>query len=113
MRGVASERQCVSRIVSRKAPAGELRQYISSGAGSSQILFATNRSCPAGDQNYAKSMQPVLIRCPNTKVLVQHLVESSPEPSNAKNEFEPFQCPACRRIHLINKAGKLLGDETS
>ena len=57
----------------------------------------------------ALAMQPILIRCPVTKALVQHLIADSADTSDHA-EYEPFECPSCRRIHLVNKAGKLLGD---
>jgi hypothetical protein len=45
-------------------------------------------------------------------MLVQHLVERRQDASTDKNEFEPFECPACRRIHFVSKAGKLMGEDS-
>lgn len=55
-------------------------------------------------------MQPVLLRCPVTKALVQHFIADEPDTSKAL-EYEPFRCAACGRIHLVNGAGRLLDDE--
>lgn len=55
-------------------------------------------------------MQPILIRCPTTEAVVQHLRHEAADELR-ESEFEPFECPSCRRFHLINKTGKLLGDE--
>lgn len=56
-------------------------------------------------------MQPILLRCPKTKALVQHLLPVARDTSNT-TEFEPFECPACGGMHLVNSAGKLLDDES-
>src|SRR4029077_3873526 len=43
---------------------------------------------------------------------VQHLLDSDEDPS--ANEYEAITCPACARIHLINRrTGKLLGKRTN
>jgi hypothetical protein len=50
-------------------------------------------------------MKPVLIRCPVTSMLVQHLVDDEAKPNSFV--FKPLKCPACGRLHLINGAGEL------
>ena len=50
----------------------------------------------------------LLFRCPNTGINVQHPVEVEPEGTN--DSFAPVQCPACIRLHFVNrKTMKLLG----
>ena len=53
-------------------------------------------------------MLPILITCPVTNMRVQHIIEKKGE--RKTDSFEPFKCPACARIHLVNGAGKLLSD---
>jgi hypothetical protein len=49
-----------------------------------------------------------LFRCPATGFNVQHRLDGDPDVS--ENEYEAIACPACTRIHLVNrKTGKLLG----
>ena len=36
----------------------------------------------------------------------------SPDPAAHPHAYEPVDCPACRRVHLLHKqTGKLLGDD--
>ena len=44
--------------------------------------------------------------CPTTKLKVQH--DDAPE-----NEFQGVVCPACTKLHFINRrTGKRLGEKT-
>ena len=50
---------------------------------------------------------PFLFTCPATGFNVQHQLDDDPDMS--ENEYEAIGCPACTRIHLVNrKTGKLL-----
>jgi hypothetical protein len=49
-----------------------------------------------------------IFRCPATGFNVQHLVDDDEDVP--ENEFVAVICPACTKMHLINrKTGKLLG----
>jgi hypothetical protein len=49
-----------------------------------------------------------VFRCPATGFKVQHQLDDDPDVS--ENEYGAIICPACTRIHLVNrKTGKLLG----
>jgi hypothetical protein len=53
-------------------------------------------------------MGSVLFTCPATSMKVQHWLEGNGDVS--ETEYEVFTCPACARLHFINrKTGKLLG----
>jgi hypothetical protein len=55
-------------------------------------------------------MAPFVFRCPATGFNVQHQLDDDPDIS--ATEFEGITCPACTRIHLVNrKTGKLLGQD--
>lgn len=54
----------------------------------------------------------LVFRCPNTGMNVQHLVEH--EADGGSDSFTPVRCPACVRIHFVNrKTMKLLGRDNS
>jgi hypothetical protein len=51
-----------------------------------------------------------IFRCPATGLNVQHAVDDDQDVPN--NEFEAITCPACARLHFVNrKTGRLLGHE--
>jgi hypothetical protein len=53
-------------------------------------------------------MANFVFRCPATGFNVQHRLDDDPDVS--ENEYEAIACPACTRIHLVNrKPGRLLG----
>ena len=55
-------------------------------------------------------MAHFIFRCPTTDINVQHWLDEDQDIS--ENEYEGIICPACTRLHLINrKTGKLLGEE--
>jgi hypothetical protein len=55
-------------------------------------------------------MANFVFRCPATSFNVQHQLDDDPDVS--ENEYEAIACPACTRIHLINRTTrKLLGQE--
>jgi hypothetical protein len=54
--------------------------------------------------------RPVLFRCPETGMNVQHWLAGTPD--YAKDSHSPVECPACTGMHFIhNSTGKLLGDK--
>jgi hypothetical protein len=54
-------------------------------------------------------MVEMVFTCPQTGLNVQHRLDSEDAPDNA---FVLVDCPACTRLHLINrKTGKLLGSK--
>ena len=53
----------------------------------------------------------ILFKCPQVGMNVQHRISDEPD-DEVKNEYIQVICPACTRLHLINrKTGKLLGDK--
>ena len=49
--------------------------------------------------------------CPKTSMKVQHWLSDEDE-GVSDNEYEGIMCPACTKMHLINrKSGKLLGQD--
>ncbi len=56
-------------------------------------------------------MSAVVFTCPNTDLRVQHLLDEDGR-DGPDNEYEGVTCPACARLHFINrKTRQLLGDE--
>jgi hypothetical protein len=54
-------------------------------------------------------MTSAIFRCPDSGMNVQP--PFSPDPAADPHAYEPLDCPACRRVHLLHKqTGKLLGD---
>lgn len=54
--------------------------------------------------------EPILFKCPNTGMNVQHRLEDVQESEKAR--YSSVACPACTRIHFIHNAtGKLLGEK--
>lgn len=56
-------------------------------------------------------MTSIIFKCPRIGMNVQHrLVADDPQASDG--EYEPVECPACTRLHFVNKkSGKLLGEK--
>jgi hypothetical protein len=53
--------------------------------------------------------QPIVFRCPQTGMNVQHWLADAPE--DAKDSHSAAICLACAKTHFIhNTTGKLLGD---
>ena len=51
-----------------------------------------------------------IYRCPRTRMNVQAWRQDDCPPES-NDEYEAFECPACTRLHFIDRAtGKLLGD---
>jgi hypothetical protein len=63
----------------------------------------------AMDGSTDKSWMNIIFICPHTDLKTQYCFESS---SERDDEYEAVTCPACTRVHLINrKSGKLLGQK--
>jgi hypothetical protein len=55
-------------------------------------------------------MIPIMFTCPNMGLKVQHWLEDDDEAP--EGEYEGITCPACVRVHFINrKTGKLIGQK--
>jgi hypothetical protein len=53
-----------------------------------------------------------MFTCPETSMMVQHWLGEDDD-GVPDNTYEVVPCPACARLHLINrKTGKLLGQES-
>jgi len=56
-------------------------------------------------------MGPLVFRCPQTGLNVQHWLEEA-KPGEPHRVYESVTCKACTRLHFINRAtGRLLGQE--
>jgi hypothetical protein len=56
-------------------------------------------------------MAHLVFKCPDTSFNVQHWIEDD-EDDAPGNRYESVACPACTRVHFINrKTGKLLGEK--
>ena len=63
---------------------------------------------PATVVSADKGGMDMIFICPRTGMKVQHRQEASA----ADNDYEVVTCPACARLHFVNrKTGKLLGHE--
>lgn len=57
-------------------------------------------------------MAPFLFTCPTTLMKVQHWLDTDVFVS--EDEYEQVSCPACSRLHFLNrKTGRLLGEDES
>jgi hypothetical protein len=57
-------------------------------------------------------MDQFIFSCPTTDLLVQHWLNDDGEEGQSEHRYEPISCPACVRLHFLNrKSGKLLGHE--
>jgi hypothetical protein len=55
-------------------------------------------------------MAHFIYRCPATSLNVQHQTDDDADIS--ENEYVGIMCPACTKMHLLNrKTGKLLGED--
>jgi hypothetical protein len=64
----------------------------------------------ASQGRHISTMANFVFKCPVTGFNVQHKWDDDPDVS--ENEYEAIACPACTRIHLVNRrSGKLLGQD--
>jgi predicted RNA-binding Zn-ribbon protein involved in translation (DUF1610 family) len=55
-------------------------------------------------------MAHFVFTCPATSMNVQHLLEDGQAAPD--NEYEGITCPACGKLHFVNrKTGRLLGQD--
>jgi hypothetical protein len=55
-------------------------------------------------------MTPMLFRCPATGLMVQWHFDKDNRPDSDVERFEPIECLACGRIHLVNpETGRTAG----
>jgi len=53
-----------------------------------------------------------IFKCPRTGMNVQHRLADEPAPEDPRCSYEAVVCPACSRLHFINRSSrKLLGQE--
>jgi hypothetical protein len=52
-------------------------------------------------------MDVILFKCPNTEFMVQYSLPIE----ERESDFEGIVCPACMRIHFVNRKGKVFGAE--
>lgn len=56
-------------------------------------------------------MGKLIFRCVQTGMNVQVWLPDE-EPTNGTDSYESVKCPACARLHLVNRiTGKILGDK--
>ena len=57
------------------------------------------------------NMAKLIFRCVQTGMNVQVWLPDEP-PTDRADSYESVACPACTRLHLVNKTtGKILGDK--
>jgi hypothetical protein len=57
-------------------------------------------------------MDQFVFSCPTTDLLVQYWLNDDEKEGRPENRYEPISCPACVRLHFLNRnSGKLLGYE--
>jgi hypothetical protein len=55
-------------------------------------------------------MAPFIFKCPETSMNVQHWLDDDEDAPD--DEYESVSCPACLRLHFVNrKTGKILGQD--
>jgi hypothetical protein len=55
--------------------------------------------------------RPILFKCPQTGMNVQHSLPATDE-DEPKGTHKSIICPACSKLHFLNRlTGKLLGQE--
>jgi hypothetical protein len=52
-------------------------------------------------------MGAILFTCPATQFTVQHWLEEDERAS--EEDYEGITCPACTRVHFVNRKGKVPG----
>ena len=64
---------------------------------------------PASQRHHNFTMAQILFTCPTVSMKVQHWLDEDHVP---ENEYEGITCPACTRLHFINRrTGRLLGHD--
>jgi hypothetical protein len=66
---------------------------------------------PASQRHHNFTMAQILFTCPTVSMKVQHWLDEDHVPEN-EYEYEGITCPACTRLHFINRrTGRLLGHD--
>lgn len=60
---------------------------------------------------YIPFMGAILFTCPSTRFTVQHWLDDDERASD--DDYEGITCPACARVHFLNRSGKVLGSNDS
>jgi len=56
--------------------------------------------------------RPVVFKCPETGLNVQHWLDDEGPDDHVGKTFVSVACSACNRLHFVNRAdGKLLGED--
>lgn len=56
-------------------------------------------------------MRPFIFKCPHTGLNVQHRLDDEAPSAGPGAAYETVVCPACTRLHFVNKStGRLLGE---
>jgi predicted RNA-binding Zn-ribbon protein involved in translation (DUF1610 family) len=56
-----------------------------------------------------KGMGAVIYRCPKTGMKVQAWFADAP--ADDSHTYVSLRCPACARLHLVNRSGRTLGND--
>jgi NAD(P)-dependent dehydrogenase (short-subunit alcohol dehydrogenase family) len=90
---------------------GGTRNFLITGAGSGfGRALATEALSSEAAAVLSGPMAAFIFTCPATSMKVQHLLDDDEDVP--ENQYEPITCPACTRLHFLNrKTGKLLGQD--
>jgi hypothetical protein len=55
------------------------------------------------------AMGAILFTCPSTRLTVQHWLDDDEYAS--EDDYEGVMCPACSRVHFVNRDGRVLGGD--
>jgi hypothetical protein len=57
-------------------------------------------------------MSKLLFKCPVTGTSIQRWLDDDDDPSTPGERYQSIVCPACARLHFINrKTGRVLGQK--
>jgi hypothetical protein len=51
----------------------------------------------------------ILFPCPSARFTVQHWLDDDERAS--EDDYKEVTCPACSRVHFVNREGKVLGGD--
>jgi hypothetical protein len=76
-----------------------------------EALIAIDQNRPLAT-DYRWRMAYVTFKCPDTSMIVQHWLDEDDDDEGWDDAYKVVGCPACAKIHLLNrKTGKLLGEK--
>jgi hypothetical protein len=68
--------------------------------------------CPLASRRHHEVMEILVFRCTQTGSNVQVWLPEALTPNDRNDSYEAVTCPACARVHLVNKTtGKTLGEK--